>query len=1212
MTPVNLGTTQSSTYVQVNSAQVGNAAGGVSVACRPSDFAAGGGFDLQPSGNRFTLQSEPDVTGGTPMGWSNFYGIGGSITGTAYAVCIPVTSIPAWKAAFEAWKAAHCQVLPPQQVLNVAFIPVKFIADANTPMTLVNLTERLDYIKEFFYQQSMCSVQVNMTILSNPADTTAGRWTLPLTEAQYTALTVTVLGVTVPIGAITFTHDAKIWSDAYSLANPTGSFDAIVTLHTTSAIHSNSMFNKGEIGPGAAIFAEFISLILGPVGVTLDILIAAGILNTKLFQQGSVIVWDGNNIETWAHELAHGLFSVWDYYSGTSPSNRGVTTPWELMSNPWYKHPAPIGVYNRLQQGWLKNKDVTSFGTYPLTFLTDMKYGSETLRYRSESCFLVVCTPNGPVDHYIFEMRKTPDDVPQTPPLNDTATADVTPSTGLVIYEQREVRNIAGIPTRTPYCGGLHGLPVLLAAIVVDHGFSDCVNKLSNVMKFPGQDDAQKNPTVPPGTCYIDDVINVSFCLNTDMTSPSLTIHGSATSRTVISLESDGSWTCTTCAPPNAHVTGYDLTAKLPIADLHVNGPGTQHVGPNYQARAYDLSVPGSRAGGAYSVGQWISYPDSSQATFTIDGTSAFADAAAHGFTNVTLDATVFAANYDSTGARSVIVQPVVYHLDSGHPKIGPLTVDTLTMDGAPTSDFNDAATVSATLRDFVTHAAISGQSVKFALNNTETCTGTTDGSGKASCQITPGEAAGTYTLTASFADSATFGANTTSSQFLVTREETTLTYTGDTVIGNGLAAQLSAVLKEDGTLPIAGRAVTLTLGSGATAQSCNPVPVTDGTGTVRCTINPVNQPLGPTTASPSFVGDAFYRAAADSKPAIIIGPPAKLVLTPATATNVVGSSHTVTATVTDAFGSPVLAGNTITFAVSGADTAGGTAATNASGLATFTYTGIHFGADVITASASPTVKDTAAKNWKLAALDNFKCYSVNAIGVDEDRQGNDGRRIVTLTDQFGASQVAVEQSRILCNPAGLDNSTIITPSAHLNGYQIEGMREFRERLVEVTNRFGTETLQVDERAILAEPASKAPAGQTPGPVPITLNNFECYSVEGREELRSTPTATLNDQFGAGTVRVGRPALLCNPTEKNNEKIGPVISGPEHLVCYSITSRDRTNRVVEIRDQFGTQTLRVKRSELLCVPSNKIEITNPPDNGESQDNDHESSHRNLR
>ena len=58
--------------------------------------------------------------------------------------------------------------------------------------------------------------------------------------------------------------------------------------------------------------------------------------------------------------------------------------------------------------------------------------------------------------------------------------------------------------------------------------------------------------------------------------------------------------------------------------------------------------------------------------------------------------------------------------------------------------------------------------------------------------------------------------------------------------------------------VPVVGRTVTLTLGSGPTAQSCTGV--TDGTGFVRCTINPVNQPLGPSgVATDVFAGDDVY-----------------------------------------------------------------------------------------------------------------------------------------------------------------------------------------------------------------------------------------------------------------------------------------------------------------------------------------------------------------
>ena len=99
------------------------------------------------------------------------------------------------------------------------------------------------------------------------------------------------------------------------------------------------------------------------------------------------------------------------------------------------------------------------------------------------------------------------------------------------------------------------------------------------------------------------------------------------------------------------------------------------------------------------------------------------------------------------------------------------------------------------------------------------------------------------------------------------------------------------------------------------------------------------------------------------------------LALAPASAVNVTGTSHTVTATLT-ANGSP-LAGRTILFSVSGANTASGSGTSDASGQATFTYLGTNSGNDTISACADinnngscdpeePTA--TATKTWVSAA----------------------------------------------------------------------------------------------------------------------------------------------------------------------------------------------------------------------------------------------------
>lgn len=129
-----------------------------------------------------------------------------------------------------------------------------------------------------------------------------------------------------------------------------------------------------------------------------------------------------------------------------------------------------------------------------------------------------------------------------------------------------------------------------------------------------------------------------------------------------------------------------------------------------------------------------------------------------------------------------------------------------------------------------------------------------------ASCQLTPSEAAGSTTLTADYAGDSQTEPSGATVPFTITREETTLTYTGPTHVANGVPATLSSVLKEDGQTPIAGRSVTIAIGSGAAQQSCTGT--TDGSGSVSCTIGTLNQPLNDTATLPvtlTFAGDPFY-----------------------------------------------------------------------------------------------------------------------------------------------------------------------------------------------------------------------------------------------------------------------------------------------------------------------------------------------------------------
>jgi len=80
----------------------------------------------------------------------------------------------------------------------------------------------------------------------------------------------------------------------------------------------------------------------------------------------------------------------------------------------------------------------------------------------------------------------------------------------------------------------------------------------------------------------------------------------------------------------------------------------------------------------------------------------------------------------------------------------------------------------------------------------------------------------------------------------------------------------MAGVLLEDGTVPPnpSGQLIVFTLGSGASAQTCS-APA-DATGTAKCDISPVSQPLGAGTVSANFAGDAFYLPSSDQKKTVL------------------------------------------------------------------------------------------------------------------------------------------------------------------------------------------------------------------------------------------------------------------------------------------------------------------------------------------------------
>jgi hypothetical protein len=206
-----------------------------------------------------------------------------------------------------------------------------------------------------------------------------------------------------------------------------------------------------------------------------------------------------------------------------------------------------------------------------------------------------------------------------------------------------------------------------------------------------------------------------------------------------------------------------------------------------------------------------------------------------------------------------------------------------LTYTGPEIADYHDTTKVIATLTDPDDCTPVKDKLVTFRLGTGDSCSDTTNANGIATCSLTPTEKPGAKNIVASFAGDQYYKSSIDNKQFVIAKEETTLTFNGSTVILAGSSiATLSGKLVEDGSNdtdsdggspgPAPAQSVTLSIGTGAGAQSCTGT--TSSTGEVSCMIPSVTVPLGPETIKASFAGDDYYLPSSTSVDAIVFAFP--------------------------------------------------------------------------------------------------------------------------------------------------------------------------------------------------------------------------------------------------------------------------------------------------------------------------------------------------
>jgi hypothetical protein len=188
--------------------------------------------------------------------------------------------------------------------------------------------------------------------------------------------------------------------------------------------------------------------------------------------------------------------------------------------------------------------------------------------------------------------------------------------------------------------------------------------------------------------------------------------------------------------------------------------------------------------------------------------------------------------------------------------------------------------------------------------------------------------------------------------------------------------------------------------------------------------------------------------------------------------------------------------------------------------------------------------------------------------------------QVVTLTDQFGTLTATVLKPTLLLNPVNKNNEGIEDPLRHLLCYKNRYSVRLTPRRVEVTNQFGAQTLAVKTPSLLCNPAATN-GGLNTQP----SNHFQCYKTRPETRLLPPPVV-LGDEFQSTSATVLKSKLLCNPVDKNGEGILDPVA---HLHCYAIKPAVRVpEQSVTVTDQFRVlESYHARGPKLLCVPSLK-------------------------
>ena len=213
--------------------------------------------------------------------------------------------------------------------------------------------------------------------------------------------------------------------------------------------------------------------------------------------------------------------------------------------------------------------------------------------------------------------------------------------------------------------------------------------------------------------------------------------------------------------------------------------------------------------------------------------------------------------------------------------------------------------------------------------------------------------------------------------------------------------------------------------------------------------------------------------------------------------------------------------------------------------------------------------------------IDHYKLWKVRPVEYARD---------VKLKGQFDqeAWPASVRSIEYLGNPVEKNGEPILKPEWHLVAYRIKAPPQpLRGVVIENQFRKG-EMLRISEAAWLLLPASKVIEGQPPEP-PRDADHYVCYVVAPADPV--IKPVTLMDQFDRKRdkreeIKQLSAVYFCVPVSKDGSQI---YKAKEHLTIYKLDPPTPYAITASTWDQFGPRRLAVVQSELLAVPTFKVD-----------------------